>query len=218
MGSVGYAYRMVRSAEPLLWSALPIGGRIGGFVCLSLGLGMVSQLPPRLQIPVERAVLSDAAVVDVTHANTTISHSTTNSGWKVRCPFDFTDNKSSTSVQGLDRITRHPGLWSLSFLGLGQACLTPSLPAKVWWSMPTLVALIGGAHTDSRYRRGMGGTLEEGYEKQTSNIPFWALMSGKQGDVGREMMEEVKMLNAAVAVSMAGLWVWRRGRGKFPVR
>jgi hypothetical protein len=64
----------------------------------------------------------------------------------------------------------------------------------------------------------MGGTLEEGYEKQTSNIPFWALMSGKQGDVGREMMEEVKMLNAAVAVSMAGLWVWRRGRGKFPVR
>lgn len=217
MGSVGYAYRMVRCAPPLLWSTVPLSGTVGSFMCLSLGLGMVSQMPPKLQIPVEYRSSSDTKEI------ATANNTTTGTGWKVRCPFDFTDNKSSTVVSGLDRISRHPGLWSLGLVGLGQALLVPSLPQRIWLSMPLVVAFVGGAHTDSRYRRGMGGNLEEKYESQTSNVPFLAMLSGRQGevlDVCREMSEEIKPLNAAIAVGVAGIWVLRRGRGgmKVPVR
>lgn len=226
MGSVGYAYKMVRNAEPMMWNSIkgaPLGAKVGSFVCFSLGLGMMSQMPPKLQIPVEyrggpgvgeSAVQPNAINTD---ANNT-SFGEQSAGWKVRCPFDFTDNKNPdlNSVAGLERISRHPGLWSFAFLGLGQAFLTPSLPQQVWFAMPALVALIGGAHTDSRYKRGMGGCLEESYEKITSNVPFWAICSGKQGEIGnvlKEMGEEVKPLNAAIAVGVAGIWVLRRGRG-----
>jgi uncharacterized membrane protein len=225
MGSVGYAYKMVRNAEPMMWNSIkgaPMGAKVGSFACFTLGLGMMSQMPPKLQIPVEYRgePVGDSTVQPNAMnaaANKTLSGEQS-SGWKVRCPFDFSDNKNpdSNSVAGLERITRHPGLWSFAFLGLGQAFLTPSLPQRVWFAMPTLVALIGGAHTDSRYKRGMGGCLDESYEKITSNVPFWAICSGKQGQIGnvlKDMGEEIKPLNALIAVGAAGVWVLRRGRG-----
>ena len=221
MGSVGYAYKLVRGAGPLLWTAsqgAPLSGKIGGFVCLSLGLGIVSQMPPKLQIPVEYRGGSDGLRPTTVGTITNNTEDGESAGFKVRCPFDFTDNKNpdSNSVTGLERISRHPGLWSFGLIGLGQALLVPSVPQRAWLAMPLLVALIGGAHTDSRYKRGMGGTLQESYEKQTSNIPFAAVLSGKQGDffsVCSDLSREIKPLNAALAVGVAGVWVLRRGRG-----
>ncbi|EED90745.1 predicted protein [Thalassiosira pseudonana CCMP1335] len=126
-------------------------------------------------------------------------------------------------IHGLERITRHPGLWSFGLIGLGNALLVPSLPQRVWLSMPLMVALVGGSHTDSRFRRGMGGTLSNEYDEKTSNVPFLAMLSGKQGnvvDVCRELCWEGKGLNAVLALGVAGVWVARRGRGvvKMPVR
>lgn len=225
MTSVFYGYfRKVKNAEPLLWKgpAVPLGAKALSFMCLSLGLGMASQIPPKLQIPVhfvpendtENTIATSAAVVD-TDATTTTAPA--QSGWKVRCPFDFTDNKDTNSpvVHGLERITRHPGLWSFGLLGLGSAFLVPSLPQRVWLMMPSMVALIGGAHTDSRFRRGMGGELSPEYDRATSNVPFVALLSGAQGnvlEVLNDFKSEVKPLNAALAVGTAGLWVITKGR------
>ena len=213
----------------MVWNATrgaPLSAKVGGFVCMSLGLGMVSQMPPKLQIPVEYHENSavTASTQPTEQSTNDSSFESKQSGWKVRCPFDFTDNKNpdSNAVRGLERISRHPGLWSFAFLGLGAAFLTPSLPQRLWFAMPSMVALCGGAHTDSRYRRGMGGTLDERYDEITSNVPFWAILNGSQGEIGsvlREMSEEIKPLNAAIAVGVAGAWVLKRGRGmKLPVR
>ena len=79
------------------------------------------------------------------------------SRWKVRCPFDFTDAKSymHTSsdgtrnvigLNGLDRVSRHPGLCSFEIVDVGFGVLSPCLPARVWMSLPVIVALKGGAH------------------------------------------------------------------------
>ena len=228
MGSVGYAYKLVRGAGPLLWTTsqgAPLSGKIGSFVCLGLGLGMVSQMPPKLQIPVEYRGASSGEI-QPTNPDSINSNMQKREpmGFKVRCPFDFTDNKNpdSNTVTGLERISRHPGLWSFGLIGLGQALLIPSVPQRAWLTMPLLVALIGGAHTDSRYKRGMGGTLHESYEKQTSNIPFAAMLGGKQGDLFSlftDMKKEVKPVNAVLAVGIAGVWVLRKGRGvKVPLR
>ena len=155
--------------------------------------------------------------------------------WKVRCPFDFTDSKtkqlsnnnsnsnkneplSINDIHGMDRITRHPGLWSFGLIGLGSSFLSPCIPTKVYLSMPLLMALIGGHHQDSRFRRNIGGSfISEEYDYLTSNVPFWAMISGKQGDDRLTLLselcnKEIKGLNLALSMGMAALFVARRGR------
>lgn len=211
--SIGYAYYSIRntSMPPALtiWTkppamlSLPV---VGGWICLSLGAVMASQAAPKMQIPV--------ALVDTAATTSSSSSSITSKSLQVRCPFDFSDKKhtaDSSNVQGLERITRHPGLWSLGFWGLGQACLAASWPQRIWWCGPATVAWLGGWHTDSRFRRGMGGSLSPHYECQTSNIPFMALASGKQGSGSwRELAQDIKPLNAMVAVTGSSLWVLRK--------
>jgi len=222
MGSVFFGYfKKVKNAQPMLWNisqSAPLLAKIGSFVCMSIGLGMISQMPPKIQIPVHYASSTDVQQLATSAAATAdLPEEIVEKGWKVRCPFDFTDNKDTNSpVHGLERITRHPGLWSFGLLGLGNALLVPSLPQRLWLSMPLMVALVGGAHTDSRFRRGMGGTLSKEYDEATSNIPFLALLSGRQGNVVdklQDFAEEVKPLNLALAVGVSGLWVLRKGGG-----
>jgi hypothetical protein len=233
MSSVFYGYfRKVKDAPPLLFKgpAAPVGAKVMSFVCLSLGFGFLSQIPPKLQFPVH-FVTGNNGNKNGLDENSTIATSAAASpvqsfdndgggvggGWKVRCPFDFTDSKHDTNspVHGLERITRHPGLWSFGLIGLGNAFLVPSLPQRVFFAMPSMVALIGGAHTDSRFRRGMGGNLSPEYDSVTSNVPFVALLSGAQGnllELMNDFSSEVKPLNAAIAASIAAVWVVSKGR------
>jgi len=230
MGSVFYGYfRKVRNAEPLLWSLkgpAPLGAKVASFLCLSVGLGMASQIPPKVQIPIHFAGNDNNNSGDINgtapSSAASIPTDSEEKGWKVRCPFDFTDKKDANSpVEGLERISRHPGLWSFGLLGLGSALLVPSLPQRAWLAMPAMVALIGGTHTDSRFRRGMGGTLSEENDRVTSNIPFLAMLSGAQGnvsEVAKDFLGEVKPLNAMIAVGISGIWVLAKGRGvKMPL-
>ncbi len=244
MGSVAYAYRYkVRGQGPFAFSGRPAPAALAAsFALQALALGMVSQSAPKLQIPVHlvndsssgAAAAADAKNNTATTTQVKVAPASApapaagGSQWKVRCPFDFSDSKSQTGVPkgtqqqadqlaGLDRITRHPGLWSFGLLGLGNALLVPSMPTRIWLSMPAMVALIGGAHTDSRHRRGMGGELCREVDDVTSNVPFLAMIMGRQdGGVVQSfeaLGDEVKVLNAALAAGGAAMWVARRGRG-----
>ena len=59
----------------------------------------------------------------------------------------------------MKRVTRHVNLWSLGLLGLGTALATPFATEFILFSMPSVFALIGGAHQDHRYRKSSGGYL-----------------------------------------------------------
>jgi uncharacterized membrane protein len=193
-GSIGYAFHLIRKQQNATLRLAPSpAAAVGAWAFLSMGLAMASQVAPKLQIPVGWS----------------------NQSFQVRCPFDFTDKKNpnDSSLHGLERISRHPGLWSFGFIGLGQSLLATSVPLRVWWMGPAAVAWLGGSHTDSRFRRGMGGTLEPGYASQTSNVPFMAMLTGKQGSGSwSALLNETKPLNAALAVGMSSLWVLRRVR------
>jgi uncharacterized membrane protein len=179
-GSIGYAYYKIRtSLKPV-----PPVRMVQSWVLLTTGLIMASQTLPSMQIPVA-------------------------SSGQVRCPFDFDHGKEHGSqLHGLERITRHAGLWSLAFCAGGNALVQPTRALTVWWWGPAAVAWLGGMHTDSRFRRNMGGTLDPQYDSVTSNVPFVAMLSGKQGsqmDTFRELAKELKPLNAGVAAILAML-------------
>ena len=111
----------------------------------------------------------------------------------------------------------------MGLTGLGQAVLLhpAAVPLKVWWTGPALVAWLGGSHTDSRFRRGMGGTLDPGHDAQTSNIPFAAMMTGQQGNVAQSftklVTEELKPLNVVIATAASTAWVVLQAR-RFRIR
>ena len=191
--SIGYGYYKLRHLQGSL-RLRPVASLVG----CSMGGILMAQALPKLQIPVGYSE---------------------GQGLNVRCPFDFSDRTRTTENElfGLERITRHPGLWSLGLVGLGQAALQSHPALRLWWSGPALVAWLGGSHQDSRFRRGMGGTLDPYYDAQTSNLPFVALLSGRQGPVGEQLIKlgnELKPLNALIAVAVAAVWVTSRGRVK----
>eukprot|EP00532_Pseudo-nitzschia_australis_P005991 CAMPEP_0168169678 /NCGR_PEP_ID=MMETSP0139_2-20121125/3767_1 /TAXON_ID=44445 /ORGANISM="Pseudo-nitzschia australis, Strain 10249 10 AB" /LENGTH=266 /DNA_ID=CAMNT_0008087115 /DNA_START=85 /DNA_END=882 /DNA_ORIENTATION=+ len=202
--SIGYAYyRITRKMPPASahlrrWNANdspPLAAGIGSWICMSVGLVMASQVAPTFQIPVSFS-----------------SGPTGNaqSSIQVRCPFDFADKRLETNnsfeVRGLERISRHPGLWSFGMIGMSQSLLAPIIPLQIWWLGPSLVAWLGGSHTDSRFRRGMGGMLHPEYDCQTSNIPFLAMITGKQSGCWEGLSKEIKPLNAALALAASSVW------------
>jgi uncharacterized membrane protein len=213
-GSILYAYyKMGKMDLPPQLKTRPRTGTpaaVVGWMFLSVGLVMASQAAPKMQIPV--------ALVDSKPEPSAVgpSQKPSSTRLQVRCPFDFADKRadpSSSQIHGTERISRHPGLWSFGLVGLGQSVLAPTIPKCIWWLGPAAVAWLGGWHTDSRFRRGIGGTLSPEYQSQTSNIPFWAMASGKQGSGSwQALAEDIKPWNACLALGVSTLWVLRRVR------
>jgi len=118
---------------------------------------------------------------------------------KARCPMDFRSQPDLPldEIYGVERITRHPNLWALASLGIGTALITPFVIESMFFAGPILLATFGTAHQDSRFRRNMGGTLSPEKERITSNIPFLALIAGKQD--WEKLGNEMKWLNCGLA-------------------
>ena len=101
----------------------------------------------------------------------------------------------------------------MGLFGLGAALATPFATEVAMFSMPALFALIGTAHQDSRFRRhNMGGELPPDVDAVTSNLPFVALLQGRQS--WSALAEEVKWLNCSVAVAGALLLALGRRYGR----
>lgn len=156
------------------------------------------------------------------------------SGWRPRCPFDFSrvsndwfflfrpsrrgllvnqpfssQDRSlasgSEGPKGLERVTRHVMFWSIGFCGLGSALVTPFASEIVFYAMPAVFAAVGGMHQDSRFRRGIGGTLSRELDEATSCLPFVALITGKQSweAVGNELKELNALIGVLAALALA---------------
>jgi hypothetical protein len=224
----------------------------------TIGMGLLFHLLPPLQVPFTISTPTVPSSDDRSNNNTITSPedkafaiptsvSSNESSmplpfhWQLRCPFDFaTERKNQQQLQrqhpserlsqvtGIERITRHPGLWSFALIGMGNALMwyrfgtqivfATSLPVfditypfALFWIGPMLMAELGGMHIDSRHRRGIGGTIDACYESETSNVPFLAIITGKQGNVGdvwsQYWRNEAKGLNNVVATVVATGWI-----------
>jgi NnrU protein len=228
--SILYGYRQLRMAAFQLKSSITFstfGGssRAAAVSMISLGLVLMSQTLPKLQIPVEFVLpvqkkeeqLSVATVPGRLTESAQGSNESKPWNMKIRCPFDFSGGMSGHDVVGVERITRHPGLWSFGLVCGGNAFLQPSPGLALWMTGPFLVALFGGYHQDSRASRKMGDSFPSAaYEQQTSNVPFVAMLLGKQKEQSALssfyvfVTQELKPINAFVAVLVAVLFVANR--------
>lgn len=209
--SIGYTYIFHgRQTGPILSFANRfLYPRIfAGFLCQSIGLLLVSQLVPKIQLPF--------VIANQTNNENTVSKeikenqpSSTKNQVRVRCPMDFkADNKvSDDGFYGLERITRHPTFWSLGLVCFGNAIVTKYATEAVMFSFPIILASIGGAHQDCKHMRISNGNgepvLTQAKYEKTSHIPFAALITGKQS--WKSLHEEFKYSNAAAAVLIAAV-------------
>jgi uncharacterized membrane protein len=164
---------------------------LASFTISTMGLVGFSQLLPKMQMPVGFGSGDFGEANDPEIALPALGKV------QLRCPIDFKhyrDEKDSDSISGLERVTRHPVLWSLGFLGLGYSLGSVCVPEIVMGVFPAIFAAVGGAHQDHRYRRGSGGELTPYKERVTSLFPFVALLSGQQS--WSALCDEIKWTNA----------------------
>eukprot|EP00808_Paulinella_micropora_P009866 g9054.t1 len=174
----------------------------------ALGGAGMAQMAPKLQVPFNlfgdtspspRALAPSPSPAPVASSSALSDQPARPPARFVRCPIDFTPTDiPADGVYGIKRITRHPFFWSWGVCCLAPALTTPLLAEVAMWSMPILFAAVGTTHQDYRYRRGSGGTLSPEVEAVTSNVPFLALLQGRQ-DWGRTAAE-LKWVNAGLGV------------------
>lgn len=201
---------------------------MAGFALQTAGLVGLSQTLPPLQIPValksgsDHDIASSSSITglsqqpyDIGPGPPVVASPTTNGfSFTLRCPIDYQQSRNakegSDGAYGIERITRHPTLWSLGLLGLGTASLSIFLPEVIFGSFAGLFAAIGSSHQDYRHRRGSGGSLSPERELATSNVPFAAILAGRQSLLAAQ--REMKTTNAALAVAAAIPLVMRQLR------
>ena len=205
--SILYGFVKHRKTGP----ALPVPSvhmKLCGYIFQTVGLIGVSQLFPKLQSPYEPTTPSSSS----SHPTDFPAPPIAKPSPKLRCPLDFkAADVPHGGIYGMERISRHSTFWSFGIWSFGHACTAKFLPEVVFYGFPIVFALIGGWHQDVRYLRGSGGILTKEKYEITSNIPFMALLEGKQK--WSDLEKELKWSNAEVAAFLSStLLMFRRIR------
>lgn len=82
------------------------------------------------------------------------------------------------AVKGVLRITRHPFLWGVAIWSADHLSTNGDQASVIFFGTFLLLALFGTASIDAKRRRKLGAAWE-GFAAQTSNVPFAAILSGK---------------------------------------
>lgn len=104
-------------------------------------------------------------------------------------------------VKGMLRITRHPFLWGVAIWATGHLLVNGERASLVLFGAMLLLALFGTASIDAKRRRALGPTWDS-FAAQTSNVPFAAILAGRQ----KLVLGEIGWWRILVAVALwAGL-------------
>jgi uncharacterized membrane protein len=100
-------------------------------------------------------------------------------------------------VRGMLRITRHPFLWGVAVWACGHLMVNGDLGSFVLFGGLLAVALLGTRSIDAKRRRALGARWDA-FARETSNVPFAAILAGRQ----RLSIAEIgaRRIGAAVAV------------------
>lgn len=91
------------------------------------------------------------------------------------------------AVKGMLRITRHPFLWGVSLWAAGHLIVNGDVASFLLFGSLLVLALAGTVSIDAKRRRVLGDAWAP-FAAQTSNLPFAAILSGRQklrlGEIG----------------------------------
>ncbi|HEV7157201.1 MAG TPA: NnrU family protein [Caulobacteraceae bacterium] len=83
------------------------------------------------------------------------------------------------AIKGMLRITRHPFLWGVAIWAAGHILVTGNTAALIFFGGLLLLALFGTASIDAKRKRVLGDAWDA-FAARTSNLPFAAILAGRQ--------------------------------------
>lgn len=90
-------------------------------------------------------------------------------------------------IKGMLRITRHPFLWGVAIWAAGHLLVNGDRASLVLFGSMLVLALFGTTSIDAKRKRALGATWDA-FAGQTSNVPFAAILAGRQklqlGEIG----------------------------------
>ncbi len=117
------------------------------------------------------------------------------------------DPDAAEPARGIVRVTRHPMLWAVALWALVHVVANGDLAASIFFGAFALLALLGTLSIDARRTEerqpGWGVFLQ-----RTSNLPFQAILQGRQKFVPGEI--GLARLTAALALYVALAWAHPR--------
>jgi uncharacterized membrane protein len=81
-------------------------------------------------------------------------------------------------VRGMTRITRHPFLWGTALWAFVHFVINGDVAAAVVFGSLLVLAAVGTTSIDAKRRRAYGERWEQ-FARETSNIPFAAILEGR---------------------------------------
>jgi len=91
------------------------------------------------------------------------------------------------AVKGMLRITRHPFLWGVSIWALGHLLANGDLPSVILFGSILALGVFGTVSIDAKRKKALGAKWDA-FAGQTSNLPFGAILTGRQklslGEIG----------------------------------
>lgn len=90
------------------------------------------------------------------------------------------------SARGIQRVTRHPFLWGVALWAVIHIVFNPALPDALFFGAFLLVALAGTFSIDAKRARRYGEAWRR-YAQRTSNVPFAAIIAGRNQLRWREL-------------------------------
>ena len=106
-------------------------------------------------------------------------------------------------VKGMLRITRHPFLWGVALWAVGHLIVNGDAASIVLFAAMLALALFGTVSIDAKRRRALGATWDA-FAAQTSNVPFAAIMAGRQ----RLSLGEIGWWRIVLAIVVWALLAW----------
>lgn len=82
-------------------------------------------------------------------------------------------------VSGMLRITRHPFMWGVVIWSAGHLLVNGDTPSLILFGSLLILALFGTASIDAKKKKALGARWDT-FAAQTSNVPFGAILSGRQ--------------------------------------
>ena len=82
-------------------------------------------------------------------------------------------------VAGMLRITRHPFLWGVVIWALGHLALNGDAPSLILFGSMAVLGVFGTYSIDAKRRAALGAPYEA-FMARTANIPFAAVVQGRQ--------------------------------------
>jgi uncharacterized membrane protein len=112
-------------------------------------------------------------------------------------------------VRGIVRITRHPFLWGVGLWAFVHLIVNGDLASVILFGSLLVLALGGTVSIDAKRRRSFGDQWSR-FTQTTSNVPFAAIVAGK--NQLRPALREIGILRPVIAIAAYALFFVFHGR------